>query len=73
MSRRSRSAFNTSDMALWLPFVAAGQDMDRRFRTRHIKKPEPPQPPHDVINNDEYPFGRGGVYEVPMRRHDDGA
>ena len=56
---------------MWLPFVAAGQEMDRRIRTRHIK-PQPLQRPPDVINNEEYPFGRGGVHDIPMRRHDDG-
>ena len=56
---------------MWLPIVAAGQEMDRRIRTRHIK-PQPLQRPHDVVNNEEYPFGRGGVYDIPMRRHDDG-
>lgn len=66
MARRTRSAFDVS----WLPVVAAGQEMDRRIRTRHIQQPV--QQPNDVISNEEYPFGHGGVFEVPMSGDENG-
>ena len=68
MSRRGRTTMSGWHDAMWLPFLAAGQDMDRRIRTRHLQKPD--QKPHDVISNSEYPFGHGGVYQVPVRRGD---
>ena len=57
------------DAAFWMPNVLAGAEMSRRLRMRNEQKPAKP---HDVVSNDEYPFGRGGVYKIPMR-DDDGA
>lgn len=70
MARRERSAFSGGNSMMWLPIIAAGQEMDRRIRTRHL--PRPTSQPRDVISNEEYPFGRGGVYEVPFTGGDDG-
>lgn len=64
MARRGRQAFSGGDSAMWLPIIAAGQEMSRRFRSRSIPAPAPP--PQDVISDEEYPFGHGGVYEVPL-------
>lgn len=69
MARRGRPAFGGGDSAMWLPIIAAGQEMDRRIRSRH-KQPAPLPQPHDVIDSEEYPFGRGGVYEVPFGGED---
>lgn len=65
MARRTRSVFDVS----WLPVVSAGQEMDWRIRTRHLQQPVQ-QKPNDVITDEEYPFGHGGVFEVPMRNSD---
>lgn len=70
MSRRGRPAFSGGDSAMWLPIVAAGQEMDRRIRSRGMQTKQRPQ---DVITDEEYPFGHGGVFEIPFTGGDDGS